>query len=84
MPETAKITIISANFLVWKYCRKAQFPSCGWFARKLGEIAVFFVVRENLAVTYMSEKFIYKLNILMYIRHPILQNAGERYNTKEK
>ena len=32
------------------------------------KLIVFFVVRENLAVTYMSEKFIYKLNILMYIR----------------
>ena len=67
MPETAKITIISANFQVWKYCWKAQFPSCGWFARKLGKITVFFVVRENLPLTYMSEKFIYKLNILRYI-----------------
>ena len=28
---------------------------------------MFFVVRENLALTYMSEKFIYKLNILRYI-----------------
>ena len=32
------------------------------------KLIVFFLVRENLAVTYMSEKFIYKLNILMYIR----------------
>ena len=51
---TAKNTVISPDFLVWKFCGKAQFPhSFGRFAgncaipqnfhtRKSGEITVFF------------------------------------------
>ena len=51
----AKNTVISPNFLVWKFCGKAQFPHslCGncalpqnFHTRKLGEITVFFAVPE--------------------------------------
>ena len=51
---TAKNTVISPNFLMWKFCGKSQFPrflgNCGNcafpqnFHRKLGEITVFFTV----------------------------------------
>ena len=52
----AKNTVITPNFLVWKFCGKAQFPhSFGRFAnyafpqnvhtRKSGEITVFFALR---------------------------------------
>ena len=53
---TAKNTVISPNFLVWKFCGKAQFPhSFGRVTRnygetvhshtwKLGEIKIFFAV----------------------------------------
>ena len=55
---TVKNTVISPNFLVWKFCGKAQFPHSfgripqnytGAFpqnshTRKLGEITVFFAV----------------------------------------
>ena len=52
VPYTAKNTAISAGFLVWKFCGKAQFPhSFGRFtfpqnfhARKSGEITVFLAV----------------------------------------
>ena len=38
--STAKNTFISPNFLVWKFCRKAQFPqSFGQFAQNYAESA---------------------------------------------
>ena len=53
---TAKNTVISPDFLVWKFCRKSQFlHSFGQFAhhifhnfytRKSGEITVFFAVYQ--------------------------------------
>ena len=52
--DTAKNTVISPNFLVWKYCGKVQSPhSFGRIAcafsqnlhiRKLGEVTVYFAV----------------------------------------
>ena len=58
--HTAKNTVISPNFLVWKFCGKVQFSHslrancaklCGncafrqnFYIRKLGEITVFFAV----------------------------------------
>ena len=37
MHNTVKKFVISPNFLVWKFCGKAQFPySFGWFARNYG------------------------------------------------
>ena len=49
----AKNAAISANFLVWDFCEKAQFPNCfptafpqNFHSKKLGEITVFFVVTE--------------------------------------
>ena len=53
---TAKNTVISPNFLVWKFCGKAQFPNSfgklcrncafpqNFHTRKLGEITVFSAV----------------------------------------
>ena len=47
---TAKNTVTSPNFLVWKFCAKAQFPhrklrlSTNLHTRELGEITLFFVV----------------------------------------
>ena len=42
MADTAKNSVISLNFLVWKFCEKAQFPhSFGRFARNDAEIASF-------------------------------------------
>ena len=39
---TAQNTVISPNFLVWKFCEKAQFPhSFGQFARNYTETAPF-------------------------------------------
>ena len=39
---TAKNTVISPDFLVWKFCGKAQFPhSFGRFARKYAETVLF-------------------------------------------
>ena len=57
--NTAKNTVISPNFLVWKFCGKAQFPhsygrpklcrNCAFpqnfHTRKLSEIRVFLVVK---------------------------------------
>ena len=40
---TAKNTVISPNFLVWKFCGKAQFPH-SFHTRKSGEITVFLAV----------------------------------------
>ena len=49
----AKITVISTNFLVWKFCGKAQFPHLPKYMRKLclstkfphqDEITVFYAV----------------------------------------
>ena len=39
----AKNTVISPNFLVWKFYGKAQFPQ-NFHTRKSGEIVVFFAV----------------------------------------
>ena len=40
--NTAKNTIISPNFLVWKFCGKAQFPyNFGWIARSYTETVPF-------------------------------------------
>ena len=61
MKHTVKNTVISPNFLVWKFCGKAQFPhSFGRFAywtfpqnfhtRKLGEMTVFFVVAARTTI----------------------------------
>ena len=62
-PSTAKNTVISPNFLVWKFYGKAQFPhsfgrklcrNCvfpqNFHAKKLGEITVFFAVLDAEAV----------------------------------
>ena len=39
---TAKITVISTDFLVWKFCGKAQFPhSFGRFVRNNAETMPF-------------------------------------------
>ena len=51
----AKTPVISPNFLVWKFCGKAQIPhSCGncafpqnFHTRKSGEITVFFAMDFN-------------------------------------
>ena len=76
IPITAKNTVISPDFLVWKFCGKAQFPySFGRFARncaetafpqnfhtsKSGEITVFFAVKKNDS-TKMQER----LDVLNY------------------
>ena len=65
-PFTAKNTVISPNYLVWKFCRKAQFQYsfgqiaklCGncafpqnFHTRKLGEIMVFYAVCRNASPT---------------------------------
>ena len=40
--KTAKVTVNSPNFLVWKFCGKAQVPhSLGRFARNYAEIVPF-------------------------------------------
>ena len=40
--NTAKITVISPDFLVWKFCRKTQFlHSFGRIARKYAETVPF-------------------------------------------
>ena len=72
VPYTAKNTEISPNFLVWKFCGKAQFPhSFGRIARnyaetafpqnfdtrKLGEITVFFAVVANTHKTAFNAFF---------------------------
>ena len=42
MMDTAKNTVISPDFLVWKFCGKAQFlDSFGRFARNYAEIVSF-------------------------------------------
>ena len=49
---TAKNTVISPNFLVWKFCGKAQFPHSfgritfpqNFHTRKLGENTIFYTV----------------------------------------
>ena len=57
VPNTGKYTVISPDFLVWKFCGKAQFPhsfgrwgNCtfpqNFHARKSGEITVFFAVKS--------------------------------------
>ena len=39
---TPKNTVISSNFLVWKFCGKEQFPHSFWrFARNYAETAPF-------------------------------------------
>ena len=56
--STAKNTVISPNFLVWKFCGKAHFPySFGQFARKLDEITVF------SAVFYQSFALLASMNL---------------------
>ena len=53
---TAKNPVISPNFLVWKFCGKAQFPHCAFpqnlHTRKLGEITGFFAVTQLLGRWY--------------------------------
>ena len=50
--NTAKNTIISPNFLVWKFCTKAQFPhsfgqsATNFHTKKSDEITVFFAVKK--------------------------------------
>ena len=41
--HTAKNTVVTPNFLVWKFCGKAQFLH-SFYTSKLGEITVFFTV----------------------------------------
>ena len=42
MTDTEKNTVISTDFLVWKFCGKAQFPqSFGRFARNYAETVPF-------------------------------------------
>ena len=39
--NTTNNTVISRNFLIWKFCRKAQFPySFGWFARNIRKMCL--------------------------------------------
>ena len=41
----AENTVISPNFLVWKFCGKAQFPhSFGRFARNYAETVTFYKI----------------------------------------
>ena len=40
--HTEKNTLISSNFLAWKFCRKAQFPdNFEWIARNYGKTVPF-------------------------------------------
>ena len=58
---TAKNAVISPDFLVRKFCRKAQFPKlCGncafpqnFHTRKLGEITVFFAMLLFITITLL-------------------------------
>ena len=70
---TVKNIVISPNFLVWKFCRKAQFSAyfrairpklCGncafpqsFHTRKLGEITVFFAVVGNNIPRILNDIF---------------------------
>ena len=67
--STVKNTVISPNFLVWKYCGKVQFPHsfghpklCGncafpqnFHTRKLGEITVFFAVLPSSIIQWRKD-----------------------------
>ena len=52
---TAKNTIISPDFLVWKFCGNCAFPQ-NFRTRKSGEITVFFAVVEY-SKDYEKDKF---------------------------
>ena len=56
---TAKNTVISPDFLVWKFCGKAQFPhSFGWIARNYTEAVPFRKIstpRNQLKLRYFSQ-----------------------------
>ena len=66
--DIAKNTVVSCNFLVWKFCGKAQFPhsfvrpklcrNCAFpqnfHTRKLGETAVFFAVELLKLIVSLS------------------------------
>ena len=82
---TAKKIVISANFLVWKFCGKVQFRSklCGncafsqnFHTMKLGEITVFFAVylnEERWKIERISFKvsqiFLKRKNVLTLKKH---------------
>ena len=59
--STAKNTVISPNFLVWKFCRKTQFLHS--FRQKSGEITVFF--------TTQNAQFSYQYKLLYFKRYYI-------------
>ena len=67
-PCTVKNTVISPNFLVWKFCGKSQFPHsfrpklCGncafpqnFHIRKLGEITAFLCSVDNQSTAIESD-----------------------------
>ena len=70
---TVKNTVISPNFLVWKFCGKAQFlrsfsdlPKTMWklcLSVKSSEITVFFVEYDTIWVfpTYLIQRAIFRV-----------------------
>ena len=69
---TAKSTVISPDFLVWKFCGKARFPhSFGRFARKnfhtkkSGGITIFFAVSQACLSFRVLDYYHYELKFLL-------------------
>ena len=51
--KTAKNIIASPNFLVWKFCGKAQFlHSFGWFAKNYAESVPFHKIPQEIRWNY--------------------------------
>ena len=73
---TVKNPLISPNFLVWKFCGKAQFPH-SFHTRKLGEVTGFlgvFPFRFYVVQTfkqfqcYKKKHTQYTINLILYFR----------------
>ena len=64
-------TVISHNFLVWKFYGKAQFPH-SFHTRKLGEITVFYAV-----FFVISLKKVWKLGYLVFCVRISFANSSQ-------
>ena len=79
---TAKNPVISPDFLVWKFCGKAQFPhNFGLFARfhtrKLGEITEFFdVIAQFFSINLQIAAVKIILNNSMALQYHVFKESA--------
>ena len=58
--------MISPDFLVWKFCGKAQFPQY-FHTRKSCEITVFFAVLTNVINNLVTDQHLFFLKITRFV-----------------